>query len=387
MSKGLQFVIALGVLAAAVAGSVALVANAPEPQARKSAAEPVAVRTLVVAPRDLDPVVERTGRLQPAQRATLRFEVSGRVTTRSVEPGDMVEAGASLIAVDTADYQARLSAASARLAQELAAIERDRRLLDIAIEQVRLQAAEVERLRALGRDKLVAPSAREDAEQRQLQLDAEVARLRYAVETAAARRTLLEAERDQARRALERARLEAPFAGVVNAVEYEVGDLATTQATAVELVRIDELDAYLELAGADLGAIETGTPMVVAVGERQAEGRVLALAVAPDPRTLTYALRVRVPGAGLRAGELARLRVPLPRVAAEIVVPLEALVTDSTGTAVFVVADNRIERRQVETGRRVGGVQVVDDGLAAGDRIVAANVAALADGQSVRVLE
>ncbi|MDX1518604.1 MAG: biotin/lipoyl-binding protein, partial [Gammaproteobacteria bacterium] len=77
---------------------------------------PVArVLTTEVREMDIQPMTVLTGKLQPARHAQLRFELSGRVINRYVEPGNRVETGDVLLQIDDGDFTDKHAEAQAIL--------------------------------------------------------------------------------------------------------------------------------------------------------------------------------------------------------------------------------------------------------------------------------
>jgi hypothetical protein len=65
-------------------------------------------------------------------------------------------------------------------------------------------------------------------------------------------------------------------------------------------------------------------------------------------------------------------------------VPVNAVVTRGQMEMVFVVADGKAQMRLVKTGKRLGDEVEIISGLSAGEKIAAAGVADLVDGQPVK---
>jgi membrane fusion protein (multidrug efflux system) len=212
-----------------------------------------------------------------------------------------------------------------------------------------------------------------------------VSRLQTSVATADSRLALLKAERNRAARDLRRTRLEAPFTGIVNAVTAQVGDYVTPSEPVAELIDISALDLYVEVRGELAEALSQGQPVSVEVDGHRFEGTIVGLQVDPDPVTFTHALRVRLAGDAVRAGMVARVQLPLAPLEGVLAVPVTAVLQDEGRSYVFRVRDGVLQRTAVTTGRRVGNLRVVRGSLAAGDVIVVRDVAALSDGQQVRL--
>jgi len=349
--------------------------------------EVVAPRVIVapVTLHDLVPHETVSGRLEPVRKALLRFELSGQVRGRQVEPGQAVEAGALLLVLDEGDYRDALEKAAAQLALEKRNIQRDRELLQLARRNRTLQEGEVARLEKLGKESLVSRSRLDEARISLLKMEAEVAQLDASVGSAASRLSLMQAERNRAARNLERTRLQAPFPGRVNAVEVQEGDYVTPSQPVLELIDTSALELYVEVRGDVVKALVQGQAVTVSIADNAYAGEIVALQTDPDPVTFTHALRVRLAGEGIRPGEVARVRLPLHPLTNAAVIPAAAVLRDEGKTYVFRVRQDRLEKSEVVLGHRVGDLQVVRSGVHAGDLVVIQDVAALSDGQKVYV--
>lgn len=344
---------------------------------------PVAVNTTVVKTTDLQPTTRVTGRLLPRREARLHFELSGYVVARRVDPGQHVTRGQILLRLDDGDYRDAVTEARAQLAQEQAAIERDRNLLEIARRRLDLYAREVERIQRLGQDSLASQSNLDETKRLLLQQRVEHEQLRYSVTTAETRLQLKQAALNQAQRNLERTRLKAPFAGIVNAVHVVDGDYVTPSELVVELIDTDELEFFTELNAEAVASLRLGQEIDVAADGTTLAGTIVALQKNPDPATFTYNIRVRISGTTLLPGLIAHAVLPLAPLDDARVIPVPAVLHDEGEDYVFVVDDQRLKRTAVSLDQRVEQLYVVKKGLQAGDVIVDKDVAALSDGQRV----
>jgi RND family efflux transporter MFP subunit len=374
----------LFILTALVAIPVLLVVTRPEQNPELREAVSPRVQVDVVALHDLQPLATVSGRLEPARKTALHFELSGQVDARPVEPGQKVQQGELLLALASGDFVDALAEAEAQLAQETRNIERDRDLLKLSQRNYALQQSELARLQKLGADSLVSESRLDESRIRLIQLEAETAQLRASVASADSRLALREAARNRAARNLERTRLQAPFAGTVNAVEVQRGDYVTPNQTVVDLIDSSMLDLYLEVRGDVAHALQPGQAVEVSVNGSSLQGEVLALQVDPDPVTFTHAVRVRLPGDRARPGQVAEASLPLQPLRQVAAVPSTAVLYDEGRAYVFRVNVDTLELVEVRLGPRVGELQVVGQGINASDRIVTRDVAALSHGQKVQ---
>ena len=113
-------------------------------------------------------------------------------------------------------------------------------------------------------------------------------------------------------------------------------------------------------------------------------GHIVALQLDPDPVTFTHALRVRLAGDTVRPGLVAQARLPLRALPQAVAVHAAAVLYDDGQTFVFRVDGDVLDMQAVVLGSRVGDLQVVRHGIAAADRIVIRDVAALSHGQKVQ---
>jgi biotin carboxyl carrier protein len=371
----------------ALAGAVLLLLlTAPDSDPELQQVALPAVRVAPVGLHDLVPAETVSGRLEPARRAEMHFELSGQVHSRPVEPGQAVQQDELLLSLASGDYEDALDEAAARLQQESRDIQRDRELLTLSRRNYALQKNDVDRLQKLGADSLVSQSRLDEARIKLLQLEADVAQLRSRVDSAETRLALKQAERNRAARNLARTQLPAPFAGSVNAVHVQVGDYVMPNQMVAELIDASSLDLYVEVRGDVAQSLQQGQPVDVLIDTVTLPGKVVALQIDPDPVTFTHALRVRVAGSGVRPGQVAQVHLPMRGLKRVTAVPNTAVLFDEGRTFVFRLEDDRLAQVEVSLGERVGELQVVRQGIEASDHIVTNDVSALSHGQQVRVI-
>jgi len=281
--------------------------------------------------------------------------------------------------MEAGDYLDIVKEAQARFSQEKAAIKRDKQLLNYVIANRKLQEEEVARMKELGQKSLASQSKYGETIQNLLRLQVEEEKLNFSVETGSARLQL----RQAALQDIERTRLIAPFAGVVNAVYVQKGDYVTPAQTALEIVQVSDMDLYLEVGSVAATVLHRGQGVEVESMGEQRQGKIIAIQRDPDPETFTYSIRIRISGEGLLSGNLARAIIPLAEIQGAITVPVSAISRKEKIASVFVVRDSVVIRKRVTLGRRLGNQQVVTDGLKEGLVIVVKDVAMLNDGLRV----
>ncbi len=353
------------------------------PQAKLEELPPLKVLLQEVQRQDVLPTESLTGRLQPVKTAQLKFEVQGRVQQRMLEPGTQVQQGDEILKLDAKDLQDQLTQAQSQFDIERAGILRDQRMLKLAKQNLQLQKAEVQRYEQLNNDSLISASQLDAARQQMLSLDSQVSELQYKVSTSKARLSLKEAERDVAKRNLERATLIAPFHGYVNEINAEVGDFVTANQIVATTVDTSSLDLHLDVRGEVVSALRLNQSVDVIVGSKVIPGKLIALQPDPNISTNTHAIRIRLSGNDVQSGMLASADLPLGERVDVITVPVSAVSTIAGESFVYAFFDGSLKKIAVDLSSRVGSEYIVSSGLQAGTKIVARDVAGLKDGQLV----
>ncbi|MGF1660723.1 MAG: efflux RND transporter periplasmic adaptor subunit [Rubrimonas sp.] len=318
------------------------------PQAERARQAP----GVVVAPAWLERV-ERTvsavgtGRaLQSVELATLS---EGRVVELGFQGGDPVEAGQVLLRLDDAAERARLQEAQAELDRAQSAFARAEELL--------------------GRNQIA----------------------RTAYESAKADFDSASAVVDRAGKELEDRTLRAPFSGVMGYRLLDLGAVARSNTPIGTLDDLTALDVDFSLPERFYGEVGPGAPVRAASeafpGE-VFEGEVASVARRLDPVSRAFTARARIPNPEKKLPAGAFMRVTLVLDAREgVTAPEEAIVAEGGARYVYVVADERAERRAVTIGGRRDGRAEIVDGLAADELVVTRGVQKVADGRPVRILE
>ncbi|MEI7444478.1 MAG: efflux RND transporter periplasmic adaptor subunit [Burkholderiales bacterium] len=342
-----------------------LVAACAEKEVATAKVEPPRpVRTMVVQPQSTAVAIQLPGEVRPRIESRLGFRVGGKLSQRTVSVGDRVVPGQTLARLDPTDLAPALQAQQAQVVA--ARTDRD------------LASVELERLRNLRAQNYISQAS---LDRQQATFDAAQARLLAA-----------EAQQTQARNALDFQVLKADAAGVVTAVEAEVGQVVTAGQPVIRVAQTGEREIALNVPEGDLKvARDTKDWAVVvnALGHRVIPGRLRELSPISDPASRTYPARITLLGDldGVALGMTAVVQALRPAETA-FVLPLSALQsTDGTPRVWRVDAQNVVTAVEVRTGGlRDDGVRVLE-GLKAGDRIVTAGANLLRAGQVIRVLD
>ena len=309
-------------------------------QANATPPPPPEVEVAVVQPEPVTLWGEFSGRVEAPQTVELRPRVSGYIDQVQFEEGELVTEGDVLFVIDPRPYEAQVQLAKAELARMRS--------------QLTLASSEADRSAQLWERRAIS---REEFEQR----DAARTMAQAAVNAAAA--ALQSAQLD-----LEYTRITAPVSGRIGRAEVTRGNLANADSTLLStLVSVDPLYVYFESDQQTVQGNPHGENAPVRIGlagqdDFPYRGQLdfVDNQYNPSTGTLQYRAEVANPDGALRPGQFARVEMPVASAGAALLVDQKAVMTDQDRRYLYVLSDdNRAERRLVETGRRVDGLQVI----------------------------
>ena len=313
----------------------------------------VAVETVVLAPATR--VLAVNGRIAAPGSVDLRPLVSGTLAGIFVAEGDDVSAGAEMARIDP-------SAQQAAVRQALAGLD----------------AASV------------AQSQAQATHERNISLGTNIARVTVETSARAVQSASQEVARttalfDAAQIKLDDYTIRAPIAGTVLTVSVDPGqsvDPSTVSMTLADLSRLDvETDvdeAYATQIRLDQKAVlQLAGESTLRDGHVSVVSRLVDAATGGLAVTLAFDAPVSAPiGLTVTANILVDSRD------AAMTLPRAAIMTDSTGTSVFVLADGTAQRHSVAVIDWPAARLIVTSGIAPGD-VVIADATGIADGQAV----
>lgn len=312
--------------------------------------------------------LEFTGTTVASGQAEVRARVAGVLQSMHFEPGTQVEKGELLFVIEPAEYQAQLQAAQAELASAQANLKRS---------EIELQRAE----------RLLARNAGTDVD---------VVKWRGERDLAQASIKSAEAKIARAELDLGYTQVRAPITGRVGRHLVDLGNLVGDgEATALtEVTQYDPIYVYFDLNERDLlrvlalqddrGSdvdVEEETPELpveLALADEEGYphvGRTDFADSGVDPETGTLQIRGTFenaePSTRLLPGLFARVRMPTGKRPGLPLVDDRAVAADQSGDYLLTVdAEGLVTKRNVETGARIDGLRVIEEGLEGDEWIV-----------------
>lgn len=358
-----------------------IVAACGQPQQQQGGGPPTVTvaRPLVRQITDWD---EYTARLAAVDSVEVRARVSGYLESVHFRDGAIVEQGDLLFVIDPRPYQAALDEALARLTQSKVR-------LDLAGRDL-VRAQRLFRTRAISEE----------------ELDARIEERRQAEAAVQA------AEADVQSRSLEVefTHIKAPIRGRIGRRLVTEGNLISGGSAGATLlttiVSLDPIYAYFTADESDFlrymrldrtamrpSSRDAATPVKMRLADEDEfvhDGHMDFLDNVVDAETATIQGRAvfENPDTILTPGLFAQVRVQGRGPYEAIMVPDAAIVSDQAERFVYVLGDDgRPARRVVRLGRKEGRLRIIDEGLAADERLVIEGLQAIRPGITVQVEE
>ena len=383
------------VAAALVIGSMAIAAAAY--LNRKTEVEITTAHKPATGPTG---VLNASGYITPRQRATIAAKITGRVTGVFFDEGTRVRQGQLLATLDDSDVRRALDAARA---------DRDSSRAAIADYEVQLRNADIELHRAevLQMSGVQPQQMLDTARMTADSLRAKIALSKQQVVAA-------EARIHEQEQAVDNCKINAPFAGIAVSKDAQIGEMVspvsagggftrTGIATLVDLhsneIEVDVSESYI----AKVSSNQAVNAVLDAYPDWVIPAKVRTVIPTADRQKATVKVRISftqpdyvhlfdpandsriLPDMGVKVTFLegnSRSKEKAPAVAT---IPQAAVRSDNQSKYVFVVKDDRLERRAVTLGAIRGSDVDIVAGVQPDAAVVIKGPDSLRDGQSVQI--
>lgn len=340
--------IATGEFASIGSAEVATAETEKAPDAAAAEPKPMIRTVAAVEPVFVDHAraIRLSGITEADKRAVLAARAEGVIATLNMVEGGVVEAGQDVLTLEGPETQAQAKIAEINLAQRA-------RELEVA-------------------EKLFAGGSSSET----------------ALDNARSARDAALAEVARARAAADRLVLKAPFAGVVSALNVELGEWMQTGTPVATILALDPILVKAEVSEVDLASVTVGsTAQVRLVTGVETEGTVRLVASEASPATRTYPVEIALTNhdMALPAGMTADVTLYGAPVRA-VVVPRSIITLSETGElGLRVVGPDNLAQ--------FAAIKVIDDtpeglvvvGVPEGVRIITSGQDLVRNGDEVKV--
>ncbi|MBQ9486279.1 MAG: efflux RND transporter periplasmic adaptor subunit [Selenomonadaceae bacterium] len=293
--------------------------------------------------------------------SNLAFQTGGRIISRDVEKGSFVSAGQVLMTIDARDAVQQLNAGESQV--------------ELCRSQLNLAKSNLERYAALYKENAVAAAT---LDQYQAAYDNAVAAYNAAV-----------AQAEQARNVLNYTELTANADGVISTVNAEAGQVVSAGQTVLTLVQADELEVEIDVPENHLKNISIGKTADVTFWAVQGRTQGVVREIAPmaDSAARTYRVRLSLinPPPNIQLGMTAEVILnSADEITDAVILPLSAIYQTGNAAQVWIVTnENKVTLKNV-TVENFSGNEVLVRGISTRDKVVAAGVHKLREGELVR---
>jgi len=384
VGKGLAiFFGSIIILAGAGAGVYGLLGSKPKVE--------VAVAKRAVGPASREALLNATGYVTPRQRATIAAKITGRVTGVFFDEGTHVNQGQLLATLDDADAKRALESAKA---------DRDSSKAAIADYEVQLRNARIFLYRT-GELQKAGVQPQEQLDNARTSVDS----LEAKINLAKAQANGAEARIAEAQQAVDNCTIRAPFDGIVVSKDAQVGEMVSpisagggfTRTGIATVVNMASNEIEVDVNEAYITRVKPGqqvTAILDAYPEWEIPSRVRTIIPSADRQKATVKVRISflkldpriLPDMGIKVTFLGDEPSRKDATAApSILIPQNAIHDDGGKKVVYLIKEDRAERRAVTLGGNRGSDTEVIAGVAAGDTVIVNGPADLRDGQNVQI--
>jgi RND family efflux transporter MFP subunit len=336
-------------------------------------------------------LLNASGYVTPRRRATIAAKITGRVVGVYFDEGVHVKEGQILAKLDDSDVKRALDSAIA---------DRNSTQAQIADYQVQLKNSEllVHRSKELQAAGVQSQEIVDNAVTSADSLRAKIALTKEQVAASVARI-------DEAQQAVDNTVIRAPFEGIVVSKDAQVGEMVspisagggftrTGIATIVDMnsneIEVDVNEAYIARVVPD----QKVTAILDAYPDWQIPSKVRTVIPTADRQKATVKVRISfikldpkiLPDMGVKVTFLGdEPKKQAGAVEPVATIPSSALRDDNGSKIVYIVKDNKLERRAVKPGNPRGSDTEIFAGLSPGDLVVTKGPPDLHDGESVQL--
>lgn len=334
-------------------------------------------------------VLNASGYVTARRRATVSSKITGRVVEVNVEEGMEVREGQVLARLDDSTVRAALALAEAELEAARRAVPES----EVRLDEARINLRREEQLRKDGLN------TQADLDRAQAEVNSLIARI------ASLREQIRVAERQVAlqKAALDDTIIRAPFSGVAISKDAQPGEMVSpvsagggfTRTGICTIVDMRSLEIEVDVNESYINRVLPNQPVAAvldAYPDWQIPGRVITTVPAADRQKATVLVRIAfdeldpriLPDMGVKVTFLREADDDSVSSKQPVTLAPKSAIREENGTRyAFVVREQTVERRAVQTAGMDGDRVEVIAGLRGGERVVVSPPAELVEGAPI----
>jgi RND family efflux transporter MFP subunit len=380
----------LGLFAAALGGLVLLGGLLLAFRAQKPVVEVATARPVSAAKAET--LLNASGYVTPRRRATVAAKVTGRVDQIYAEEGLRVKSGQVLATLDCSQPDAALTSAKT-----------DRDATAAALADLEVQSAnadrELKRSQGLNGAGVISPQALDTAKTTADSLHSKIALTKEQVRAS-------DAKIGMAQQDVDNCTVRAPFDGIIVSKDAQRGEIVSplsagggfTRTGIATLVDMKSLEIEVDVNESNIARVKPGqrvSATLDAYPDRELPSSVRTVIPTADRQKATVKVRITfdqlddtiLPDMGVKVAFLSPAPPPSKSGGsdAKAIIPKSAVHADGDKQVVYLVHEQKLERRAVSLGGERGSDVEILAGVSPGDVLVVRGAEKLHEGQAVEV--
>jgi RND family efflux transporter MFP subunit len=310
------------------------------------------VESQLVTPQEFDHYFEIYGEVETNKNILLYPETQGPINSIKVKEGQRVSKGQSLASIDNQIVRSQLAELETNYALAQTTFEKQKRLWDQKI------GSEMQYLQAKNQ------------------------------------KESLESSMSTLQSQLSKSLVRAPFAGVVDEIFPNQGEMATPGMAIFRIVNLDNMFIESDVSEQHLLSVKSGTPVVVdfPTMAKSLEVTISESSKFINPENRSFRVRVDLPKneIDLRPNQMAHLRINDYKAENALVLPSSIVMQSSQGDDFVFILEERdgntyAKRLAVTTGHEYEGKVEIMSGLEKDMQVISKGAKSVRDGQRVRL--
>jgi RND family efflux transporter MFP subunit len=343
-----------------------------------------------VYPAQLLAKLKASGYVVAQRKADVAAKVTGQLTAIMVEEGSLVKKGQVIARLESADVSAQVEQGRANLSAARARVEQIRADMGNTV-------LDFERKKKLVSSGAVSRAEYDTAQSRYLSAKASLDATQADVQSSAAALKMAEVT-------LSYYEIRSPFDAVVLTKNADVGDIVTpfgaaanAKAAVVSIADLSSLQVEVDVSESSIGLVRVGLPcdiLLDALPDERFEGVVDTIVPTVDKSKATVLVKVRfsghdphiLPEMSAKVGFLSKA-LKQGEQGPRTMVSVSALTGAGALRYVFVVQGERVHKKEVKTGKVIGDMVEVEDGIKPADTVVINPPKGLNDNSKITIIQ